>query len=275
MTMKVKSISATALKTALHDSAEIALLDAREEVPYDARHLLMASCVPLSRLEMIIDGGVPRRDTRVVWCDDGEGLAQSAAECMVAFGYKNLAVLEGGIAAWEAAGHRIYSGVHVPSKAFAEVVEHDAGTPWITAEELKQLIDSKADMALFDSRSFEEFHANSIPTAISVPGAELVYRYTDMVKSPDTLVVVNCGGRTRSIIGAQSLINAGIPNKVVALRNGTMGYSLAGFTSASASPARMPSSEVSTSSPFTGMFASASFSRERIANHAPGMWPLR
>jgi rhodanese-related sulfurtransferase len=47
--------------------------------------------------------------------------------------------------------------------------------------------------------------------------------------SPDTLVVVNCAGRTRSIIGAQSLINAGIPNKVVALRNGTMGWHLAGL----------------------------------------------
>jgi rhodanese-related sulfurtransferase len=40
--------------------------------------------------------------------------------------------------------------------------------------------------------------------------------------------VVNCAGRTRSIIGAQSLINAGVPNRVVALRNGTMGWTLAG-----------------------------------------------
>jgi rhodanese-related sulfurtransferase len=51
-----------------------------------------------------------------------------------------------------------------------------------------------------------------------------------MAPSPETLVVVNCAGRTRSIIGAQSLINAGVPNKVVALRNGTMGWSLAGLT---------------------------------------------
>ena len=50
-----------------------------------------------------------------------------------------------------------------------------------------------------------------------------------MAPKPETLVVVNCAGRTRSIIGAQSLINAGVPNKVVALRNGTMGWNLAGF----------------------------------------------
>ncbi len=224
-----RSIDAATLKIALHDGGEIALLDAREEVPFDASHLLMAACVPLSRLEMLIDACVPRRSARVVWCDDGEGLARRAAERMAALGWTDVSVLAGGIAAWQAAGYRIYSGVHVPSKAFAEVVEHQAGTPWITAEELKALIDRRADIALFDSRSYEEFHSNSIPTAISVPGAELMYRFEDLVRSPETMVVVNCGGRTRSIIGAQALINAGVPNKVVSLKNGTQAWHLAGF----------------------------------------------
>jgi len=238
--MTVRAISAAGLKAALHDGREIALLDAREEVPFDARHILMAACVPLSRLELLVDSLVPRRTTRVVWCDDGEGLAQQAAARMAGFGYSDVAVLEGGTAAWEAAGHRIYSGVHVPSKAFAEVVEHECGTPWITAEELKRLIDGKADIALFDSRSYEEFHNNSIPTAISVPGAELVYRFDDLVRSPETMVVVNCGGRTRSIIGAQALINAGVPNKVVSLQNGTQAWHLSGFQVLKGETARMP-----------------------------------
>ena len=82
---------------------------------------------------------------------------------------------------------------------------------------------------VLDSRPLDEYRRVSIPTATNVPGAELVLRVHDLAPSPDTLVVVNCAGRTRSIIGAQSLINAGVPNKVVALRNGTMGFSLAGF----------------------------------------------
>ena len=53
----------------------------------------------------------------------------------------------------------------------------------------------------------------------------------DLAPDPDTLVVVNCAGRTRSIIGAQSLINAGVPNRVAALANGTMGWTLAGHGS--------------------------------------------
>src|SRR4051794_7633076 len=222
-------VSARQLKAQLHDGGEIALLDAREEGVFHARHLLLASCVPLSRLELLIDDLVPRRNTRVVWCDDNDGSALRAARRMSALGYTDVAVLDGGIAAWQAAGYRLYSGVHVPSKAFAEIVEHEAGTPWISAPDLKTLIDSGADIAIFDSRSYEEYHNNSIPTAISVPGAELVYRFADMVPSPDTTVIVNCGGRTRSIIGAQALRNAGFRNRIISLKDGTMAWHLAGF----------------------------------------------
>lgn len=226
---EIKRVSPEALKAALHDGGEIALLDAREELPFGRRHLLMACCVPLSRLELLIDDLVPRRGTRVIWCDDGEGLAARAAARSASLGYHDVGWLEGGIAAWEALGFRIYSGVHVPSKAFAEVVEHEAGTPWISVEELQALIERKADIAIYDSRSYEEYHNNSIPTAISVPGAELVYHFADLTPSPDTTVIVNCGGRTRSIIGAQSLINAGVRNKVVSLKDGTMAWHLAGL----------------------------------------------
>ena len=233
MAGEVKRLGAAELKRQLHDGGEIALLDAREEGVFHARHLLLASCVPLGRLELLVDDLVPRRGTRVVWCDDGDGggdgTALSAARRMSALGYGDVAVLDGGIAAWEAAGYRLYGGVHVPSKAFAEVVEHEAGTPWISASDLKALIDRGADIAIFDSRSYEEYHNNSIPTATSVPGAELVYRFTDMVPSPDTTVIVNCGGRTRSIIGAQALRNAGFRNEIMSLKDGTMAWHLAGF----------------------------------------------
>ena len=229
MSLSVKRIGARDLKAALHDGEELAFLDAREELTFGERHILMASCMPLGRVEVMADDMVPRRSARVIWCDDGEGLAEQAAQRMSNLGYTDVSVLIGGIATWEQAGFRIYSGVHVPSKAFAEVVEHDLATPWVTAIELNHMITSGEDIAVLDSRSFEEYHTNSIPTAVSVPGAELVYRFKDLVPSPDTTVIVNCGGRTRSIIGAQSLINAGVPNKVVSLKDGTMAWHLSGF----------------------------------------------
>ena len=108
-------------------------------------------------------------------------------------------------------------------------MEHHYGTESVDPPELKSWIDSGRDIVVLDSRTHEEFVRMSIPTGISVPGGELAYRIGDLVPDPKTLVVVNCAGRTRSIMGAESLRRAGIPNKVVALRNGTMGWELAGF----------------------------------------------
>jgi rhodanese-related sulfurtransferase len=223
------SITPAELRDRYRSGGEIAIIDAREEAVFHKRHLLMASCLPLSRLELIAPGLLPRRSAPIVVTDDGEGLAERAAARLAEGGYTDVSVLEGGVKAWEAAGLPIYSGVHVPSKAFAEVVEHDYGTPWISVEELAERQKRGENMAIFDSRSYEEYHTNTIPGSVSVPGAELVYRFQQMVPSPDTFVVVNCGGRTRSIIGAQSLIDAGVPNRVVSLKDGTMAWHLAGL----------------------------------------------
>ena len=226
----VRSLSAAQVKTMLGDGEEVALIDLREELIYSQNHLLWARSIPLSRLELKFARLVPRLTTRIVLCDDDDGLAQRASQILALARYTNLFILKGGVAAWTAAGFEVFSGVNVPSKAFGEHVEHSCGTPSISAQELDILMRGGADMVVLDSRPFDEFQRISIPTATNVPGAELVLRVHDLAPSPETLVVVNCAGRTRSIIGAQSLINAGVPNKVAALRNGTMGWSLAGFS---------------------------------------------
>jgi rhodanese-related sulfurtransferase len=226
----LRPITAVALKAALGDGGELALVDVREELTFSQNHLLWACSVPLSRFELRFARLVPRRSTRIVLCDDGDGLVEHAAEIVARAGYSDVSYLDGGIPAWSEAGFVLFSGMHVPSKAFGEFVEHDNGTPSIGATELNSLMSSGSDIVVLDSRPFDEYFRVSIPTSINVPGAELVLRVRDIAPSPHTTIVVNCAGRTRSIIGAQSLINAGVPNKVVALRNGTMGWHLAGLT---------------------------------------------
>jgi rhodanese-related sulfurtransferase len=232
--------SPAAVKAMLADGGELALLDLREELTFSEGHLLWARSAPLSRLELIVPRLVPRKGTRVVLCDGNNRLAERGAAVLAGHGYENLHILEGGVAAWAAAGFEVFSGVHVASKAFGEFVEHDSETPSISPEELDALMKSGADMIILDSRPNDEFVRMTIPTAINTPGAELVLRVHDLAPSPDTMIVVNCAGRTRSIIGAQSLINAGIPNKVMALRNGTMGWNLAGFSCEHKSTRRAP-----------------------------------
>jgi rhodanese-related sulfurtransferase len=222
------------------DGGELALVDVREELIFSERHLLLARSISLSRLELKFAQLVPRRSTRIVLCDNADGLAERGAAILGRNGYTDLSILDGGVDAWTAAGFELFSGVNVPSKAFGEYIEHASGTPSIAAAELERLLRDKADVAVLDSRPFDEYSRVSIPTSVNVPGAELVLRALEIVPSPDTTIVVNCAGRTRSIIGAQSLINAGVPNKVVALRNGTMGWSLAGFACESGKNRRAP-----------------------------------
>ncbi len=191
----------------------------------------MATCVPLSRLELMLDDLVPRRAARIVWCDDGEGVAAPAAARMLRARLRRrqrarLAASAPGRAEGFRALQRhpcAEQGVRGSGRARGEDALH------LGARAAGDARRSKADIVIYDSRSFEEYHNNSIPTAISVPGAELVYRFADLAPSPDTLVVVNCGGRTRSIVGAQSLIAAGVSNRVVSLKDGTMAWHLAGL----------------------------------------------
>ncbi len=224
------SVGPAALRGLIDGGGELALIDVREELIFSQSHLLLARSVPLSRFELKFAPLVPRRATRIVLCDDGDGLAERAAGILARNRYTDVRILAGGAAAWGAAGFELFSGVNVPSKAFGEYVEHANDTPNIAASELEALMREGANLVVLDSRPFDEYSRVSIPTSTNVPGAELVFRAREIAPSADTIVVVNCAGRTRSIIGAQSLINAGLPNKVMALRNGTMGWSLAGFT---------------------------------------------
>jgi len=236
----MRRIAPSALKERLLGPGELALLDVRKEGVFARGHLLLASSLPLSRLELRLADLVPRRSTPIVLCDHKGELVERAAARMQEFGYTDLSGLEGGVDGWAAAGFEVFTGVNVPSKAFGELVEARYGTPSISAQELEAMRDAGRPVLVLDSRPMDEYRVMNIPGAIDCPGAELVYRIADLARSPDTQVVVNCAGRTRSIIGAQSLISVGLANPVVALRNGTMGWHLAGFELEHGSARRPP-----------------------------------
>ncbi len=227
--MNIAPISADSLKRAIHEGRELAIIDPREEGVFGAAHLLLAVNVPLSRLEIRIGKLVPRRSTRIVLTDDGEGLSELAAARLRELGYSRLEILAGGLSAWRSAGFELFSGMSVPTKAFGEWIAVTCQTPLISAEELHEKLSAGEDVLVLDSRPANEYLNMNIPGSINVPVSELVYRFGGLPLRPETLVVVNCAGRTRSLIGAQSLIDAGVRNRVVALRGGTMAWQLAGF----------------------------------------------
>ncbi|MDR3734667.1 MAG: rhodanese-like domain-containing protein [Acidobacteriaceae bacterium] len=226
-TRKFASVPAKEVREALRAKREIALLDVREEQPHATGHPLFAANLPLSRIEMEAYARIPRRTAPIVVLDNGEGYAVLAASALSKMGYTNISLLEDGLQGWRDAGYEVFEDVNAPSKAFGELVETKRHTPSLSAQEVRAMITAKADYVIVDVRRYDEFQTMSIPTAVSVPGAELVLRIRELAPRQETQVIVNCAGRTRSIIGTQSLINAGIPNRIAALRNGTIGWTLA------------------------------------------------
>jgi len=208
---------------------EIALLDLREEAAFAKGHPLFASQLPIGRIEDEAYERLPRRDVPIVVYDDGDGLTDEAVERFRAIGYTDVRILEQGLAGWRAAGYELFQDVNSYCKAFGELVEHRRGTPSLGPEEVDRLIRDRADIRVLDVRRPDEYATMSIPSGTSVPGAELVLRASSAAPAPESMIIVNCAGRTRSIIGAQSLINAGVPHRVAALRNGTIGWTLAGL----------------------------------------------
>jgi len=225
-----RHIDAHALKARLSQPREIAFIDVREYGEYGEGHPFFAVSLPYSRFEIGLPSLVPNPAVELVLCDGGDGVAQRAAQRAQSLGYENVCLLAGGSPAWARAGFTLYSGVNVPSKAFGELVELARGTPHVSARELKAMQERGEKVLVVDGRPLAEFRTMNIPGGVCCPNGELALRIDDLAPDAATTIVVNCAGRTRSIIGAQTLIDLGIPNRVYALENGTQGWFLAGFS---------------------------------------------
>ena len=210
------------------DGEELAVIDTRDVGVHSSGHVPGSCPVPALELEWRLDGLLPRWAVRVVVVGDDDLAAHQAAHAARRRGFTNVAVLAGGVEAWAGAGYDVHDGIHTMSKAFGEHVAHARDTPMISADELKRRRDGGEAVALVDCRPESEFAALHVPGAANAPGTELLARVLGMDLEPGTPIAVSCAGRTRSIVGAQTLLDAGVEGPVLALENGTMGWKLAG-----------------------------------------------
>ena len=224
-TAKVTAIELAAMRI---DGEDLAVLDTRDVSTHSRGHVPGSCPVPASELGQRLAGLLPRRAVRVVVIGEDDLAAHLAGHQIRRSGFTNVAVLTGGVEAWASAGFDVHDGIHTMSKAFGEHVAHHRGTPMISAEELRRRREQGQAVALVDCRPEPEFAARHVPGATNAPGTELLARVLGMDLEGGTPIAVSCAGRTRSIIGAQTLIDAGVDAPVLALENGTMGWKLVG-----------------------------------------------
>jgi rhodanese-related sulfurtransferase len=222
-------ISGDDLAALMASSTPHAVLDVRERAAFQRGHIFRATSVPRRLLEFRVPALVTARRTPMVVYDEDGTLSALAASTLRQMGYDHARILDGGLSGWRQAGRPTAQGVNTPSKVFGERVLHDLRTPEITPRDLEKRMVSGDDMVIVDTRTPEEYARGCIPGAWSVPGGELVLRIGELVERPQTTIVVHCGGRTRSYLGAESLRRMRLPNPIVAVKNGTMGWDLAGL----------------------------------------------
>ena len=223
-----EKMTAAALKSLLDAQATCALIDVREAGEYNDAHIPGASLVPRRQLEFRMPRLVPFSGTRVIVCDDDGRRAPLAAATLEGIGFRQVAMLEGGINRWTTEGYPTEWGVNVPSKDFGEKVQVVHGIAEMHPEELHALQQKGEKIVLLDSRTPEEHRRATIPGGRSAPNGEVALHIADLAPDPDATIVVHCAGRTRSIVGARLLQRMGYP-KVFDLRNGTMGWMMAGL----------------------------------------------
>ncbi len=224
----MQTITATELMSFLpFINKPMALLDIREAGEIHDGHIPGTTALPRRMVEIRIAQMIPSPETLIVLCDEGGRRAALAAETLENLGYKNVSVLKSGVPAWISAGGSIVKGKNVPSKAFAEHLFEDERIPQITPESLNEWKTKNKPHLLLDIRSPEEHRIGFVPGAQNVPGVEIGNLVGD-IESSGVPVVVHCAGRTRSILACATLRDLGLSN-VYALKNGTMGWTLAGL----------------------------------------------
>ncbi len=231
--MHTDKLSPAEIRAALQSVDEVALVDVREQRPYGQGHPLMAINIPLSRLESDMPRLIPANQAHVIFYDDNQQQAELAASLARDLGYREISILQDGLFAWSTAGLCLFSGTHVLGAAMAETLQRQVGVNTLSASELVNLQESGKPVVVLDSRPWPNYLEHHVPGAIDCPLGELAYRIHDLVPDPDCLVVVNCAGRTRSILGTQSLVNIGLANPVYSLQQGTYGWWQAGYSLAS------------------------------------------
>ena len=221
-------VSAAQAAALLETGGEIALLDVREIMRFGRGHPLLATNLPLSRLEMSICDVVPRRTTPILLIDGGDDRSELAAERLARVGYPDISIIDDGAPAWEAAGLGLIPEIEVPTKGFGAFARINGKPNFISPNELKAALESDEDWIVLDSRPKPEYTAGNIPGSIDAPGADVLRWFDDLVPDPNTKVCVNCMSATRGILGGLSLMAAGVPNEVRVLHHGTRGWLLDG-----------------------------------------------
>jgi rhodanese-related sulfurtransferase len=176
---------------------DVVLIDVRPAADFQSEHLPGAINVPRA---MIRKAELPKNKLLMLYCGSASCMAShQAAQDLVAQGYTNVSVLDGGLAAWAAKSYPVTTGAVAPAPARVK---------GISARELSAQIKTKS-LLIVDVRPKKEFAAGHLPGAVNIPLEELSGSGLDAKKR----IVVYDRLPQRSRAAAKKLQEAGLKVK--------------------------------------------------------------
>ena len=82
----------------------------------------------------------------------------------------------------------------------------------ITAQEAKEIMDTKEGYIILDVRTQEEFDSGHIPDAILIPDYEITARAETELTDKNQLILIYCRSGRRSKLAAEALVELGYTN---------------------------------------------------------------
>lgn len=139
----------------------------------------------------------------VVYDADGGAAALAAAKALVAAGQPAM-VLQGGLAAWKAAGFALAEGAPAAQVAFTPKPKPGE----IGLEDFRKLVAApQADTVILDVRNQDELADGAFPGSVNVPATQLAVRLADLPK--DKRLVAHCSTGVRAEMAYNVLKGAG------------------------------------------------------------------
>ena len=168
-------------------AAGAVVLDLRAPRPFAREHLPGAVTMQFNRADLADRAElVLPRDVPLVIHAEPEPIARVAAELLAGAGFRVAGRLDGGLAAWRAAGR--------------PTVE----LPLLDVDELREQLDA---LEVLDVRERFEFRHGHIPGALLLPSGEAWSRLEELPAG--RVIAVVCGDQTRSAAVASMLQRAG------------------------------------------------------------------
>ncbi|MFQ5596205.1 MAG: rhodanese-like domain-containing protein [Anaerolineae bacterium] len=195
----------------------VAVIDTRTPHEFAAGHIPGAYGIPLAAPLVTWAGWVVPFGSPIILVADTPADREDAVRQLIRIGYDDLrGYLEGGVAAWEAAGPSAGLRTGLPV----------ARVPLMTADELRRQLAQTGDLTVLDVRQDAEWVAGHIPQAIHIEAGRLPKESLSLpVDSP---VLVHCGHADRSTVSISVLEQRGYRNLML-LDGGFNAWETAGY----------------------------------------------